>query len=64
MNAKLLQLIIASAGPNMAAALARAILGYLKTLADRTETDLDNDILEIIMRAISNTDDDQKKLEE
>lgn len=63
MTKKLLQMIIATAGPRLAGALAQAILNYLGQLAKKTDTQLDDDILEIIMRALEANEEDHDRLE-
>lgn len=52
MQSKILQMIIASAGPKLAAALAQAIVSYLAKVAQRTDTQIDDDLVEIIARAV------------
>ena len=63
MTKKLLQMIIATAGPRLAGALAQAILGYLAKLTKKTDTQIDDDILEIIMRALEANEEDHDRLE-
>lgn len=52
MNAKILELLIRRAGPTLAPALAQAIINLLARLADKTNTDVDDQIVALIAEAL------------
>lgn len=56
MTERLLTILIMKAGPNLARILAQAILSALRSLSAKTDTEVDDELVEIIARYIEDSD--------